>query len=138
MLSPSGSATALASLASKTSAVLKAEVLSLASISNNLIHVFMSPDIILSGKPLTKCQSTHVTCALQYSYHLSHIILGNKSVHHHSEAHNHHTCTVMILSFRTDRSGQTVQAQIRLLLKEQSDQGLHWLLFHRHLFDKKP
>ena len=37
--------------------------------------------------------------------------------------------TVMILSFRTDRSGQTVQTLIRLLLEEQSDQGLHCLLF---------
>ena len=35
--------------------------------------------------------------------------------------------TVMILSFRTDMSGQTVQTQIRLLLEEQSDQGLHCL-----------
>ena len=33
--------------------------------------------------------------------------------------------TVMILSFRTDRSGQTVQTQIRLLPEEQSEQGLH-------------
>ena len=33
--------------------------------------------------------------------------------------------TVMVLSFRTDRSRQTVQIQIRLLLEEQSDQGLH-------------
>ena len=41
--------------------------------------------------------------------------------------------TVMIQSFRTDRSGQTVQTQIRLLLEEQSDQGLHCLLFHLHL-----
>ena len=40
------------------------------------------------------------------------------------------------LSFRTDRSGQTVQTQIRLLLEEQSDQGLHCLLFHLHLFDE--
>ena len=40
--------------------------------------------------------------------------------------------TVMILSFWTNRSGQTVQTQIRLLL----DQGLHCLLFHLHLFDK--
>ena len=32
----------------------------------------------------------------------------------------------MVLSFRTDRSGQTVQTQIRLLLEEQSDQGLHY------------
>ena len=31
----------------------------------------------------------------------------------------------IVLSFRTDRSGQTVQKQIRLLLAEQSDQGLH-------------
>ena len=40
--------------------------------------------------------------------------------------------TVMTLSFRTDRSGQTVHTQIRLLLEEQSDQGLHCLLFHLH------
>ena len=42
----------------------------------------------------------------------------------------------MILSFRTKRSGQTVQTQIRVLLEDQSDQGLHCLLFHLHLFDK--
>ena len=35
--------------------------------------------------------------------------------------------TVIFLRFRTDRSGQTVQTQIRLLLEEQSDQGLHCL-----------
>ena len=44
----------------------------------------------------------------------------------------------MILNFWTDRSGQTVQTQVRLLLKEQSDQGLHILLFHLHVFDKIP
>ena len=43
--------------------------------------------------------------------------------------------TVMILSFRTDRSGQTVQTQIRLLLEEQSDQGLHCLPFRLHCLD---
>ena len=32
-------------------------------------------------------------------------------------------------------SGQTVQTQIRL--EEQSDQGLHGLPFHLHLFKKK-
>ena len=42
--------------------------------------------------------------------------------------------TVMILSFRTDRSGQTVQTQIRLFLEEQSDQSRHCLLFHLHIF----
>ena len=44
--------------------------------------------------------------------------------------------TVMTLSFRTDRSWQTVQTQIRLLLEEQSDQGLHYLLFNLHRFDE--
>ena len=53
------------------------------------------------------------------------------------EDHNF-LATVMTLSFRTDWSGQTVQTQIRLLLEEQSDQGLHCLLFHLHLFDKIP
>ena len=43
---------------------------------------------------------------------------------------------VMILSFRTDCSRQTVQTQIRLLLEEQSDQDFHCLLFHLHLFDE--
>ena len=41
----------------------------------------------------------------------------------------------MIRSFLTDRSGQTEQTQIRLLLEEQSDQGLHCLPFHVHLLD---
>ena len=31
--------------------------------------------------------------------------------------------------------GQTVQTQIRLLLEEQSDQGLHCLPFHLHRLD---
>ena len=43
--------------------------------------------------------------------------------------------TVMILSFRTDRPGQAVQTQIRLLLEEQSDQGLHCLPFRLHSLD---
>ena len=34
--------------------------------------------------------------------------------------------TVMILSFRTERSRQTVQTKIGLLLEEQSDQGLQF------------
>ena len=43
--------------------------------------------------------------------------------------------TVSFLSFRTDRSGQTVQTQIRVLLEEHSDQGLHCLQFPLHLLD---
>ena len=43
--------------------------------------------------------------------------------------------TVTIISFWTDRPWQTVQTQIRLLLKAQSDQGLHCLPFHLHRLD---
>ena len=41
--------------------------------------------------------------------------------------------TLMILSFWTDMSEQAVQTQIRLLLEEQSDQGLHCLPFFQFL-----
>ena len=41
----------------------------------------------------------------------------------------------MILSFPTDMPGQKVQTQIRLLLEEQSDQGLHCLPFRLHRLD---
>ena len=41
----------------------------------------------------------------------------------------------MTLSFRTDKSGQTVQTQIRLLLEEQSDQDLHCLQIPLYHFD---
>ena len=44
----------------------------------------------------------------------------------------------MNLSIGADRPGKTEQTQIRLLLEEQSDQGLHCLLFHLHLLDKIP
>ena len=45
------------------------------------------------------------------------------------------TLTLMILSFQTDMPRQTVQTQIRLLLEEQSDQGLHCLPFCLHRLD---
>ena len=45
------------------------------------------------------------------------------------------SCTVQILCIGTDRSQQTVQTKIRLLLKKQSDQGLRCLPFHQHLLD---
>ena len=43
----------------------------------------------------------------------------------------------MILRFLTDRFGQILQTQIRLLLEveEQSDQGLHYLQYCLHLLD---
>ena len=43
--------------------------------------------------------------------------------------------TVMILSFWIDMAVQTVQTQIRLLLEEQSDQGLQCLPFRLHRLD---
>ena len=46
------------------------------------------------------------------------------------------TCgTVISLNIGTDRSEQTVQTEIRLLLMEQSDQGLLCLLFCLHLLN---
>ena len=42
--------------------------------------------------------------------------------------------TVIILNIGTDRSEQTVRTQIRLLLMEQSDQGLLCLLFCLHFW----
>ena len=47
----------------------------------------------------------------------------------------HNMTTLVILSFPTDRPGQTLQTQIRLLLEEQSDLGLHCLPFRLHLLD---
>ena len=49
--------------------------------------------------------------------------------------HIHLRITVQILCIGTDRSQQTVQTKIRLLLKKQSDQGLRCLPFHQHLLD---
>ena len=44
----------------------------------------------------------------------------------------------MIPSYRIDRSWQTVQTQIRLLLEEQPDQDLYCLLFHLYFLVKYP
>ena len=43
--------------------------------------------------------------------------------------------TVNFLSIQIDRSEKTVKTLIRLLLQEQSDQGLHCLQFHLHSLD---
>ena len=40
--------------------------------------------------------------------------------------------------YLTNRSCQTVQIQIRLLLEEQSDQGFHCLQLGMHLFEELP
>ena len=46
----------------------------------------------------------------------------------HKSYNYHHIPT--ILSFRTERSGQTVQTLIRLLLEGKSDPGLHHLPYY--------
>ena len=48
------------------------------------------------------------------------------------------TVPQLSFSFRTDRTGQTVQTQIRLLPEEHSGQGLHCLLFHLNFLKKYP
>ena len=53
----------------------------------------------------------------------------------HSALNFHMLLIEVILSFQTDWSGQIVQTQIRLLLEEQSDQGLHYLQYCLHLLD---
>ena len=82
---------------------------------------------------------------LGYPLHFPHFYLGQKFVPKSAantenllttnNCRFQNTCTVMILSFRTDRPGQTVQTQIRLLLEEQSDEGLHCLPFRLHRLD---
>ena len=42
--------------------------------------------------------------------------------------------TVIIVNIQTDWAGQTVQTKIRLLLKEQFDQGLHCLSIRLHFY----
>ena len=42
---------------------------------------------------------------------------------------------LQIVCIGTDRSQQTVQTKIRLLLKKKSDQGLRYLPFHQHRLD---
>ena len=62
-------------------------------------------------------------------------LLKNFYSHVEESAHNQKSlsdciATVMILSFWTDIPLQTMHTQIRLLLEEQSDHGLHCLPFH--------
>ena len=85
-------------------------------------------------------QSNRANKLLKFDFFISFccIFLQRKS-HFRDVPLSSQTCyfanTVQILCFGTDRSQQTVQTKIRLLLKKQSDQGLRCLPFHQHLFD---
>ena len=60
----------------------------------------------------------------------THVFNINKlSLNYHQTLEVFFMKTLMIKSFRTDRSRLTVQTQIRLLLQEQSDLGIHYPLF---------
>ena len=61
--------------------------------------------------------------------------MGNKMVSLPLKKKRNEEITVIILNIGTDRSEPTVQTQIRLLLMEQSDQGLLCLLFCLHLLN---
>ena len=78
-------------------------------------------------------------CALDFMWRSELAYIPTRSVYRQTFQENGEFLNnIMILSFRTNMSGQTVQAQIRLLLEEQSDQGLHCLLFHLHLSEENP
>ena len=87
----------------------------------------------------------HNILALNVSYRYSFLVfvslpLGEvrfQGSHHceHDKPSRVFPFTVIILNIGTDRSEQTVQTQIRLLLMEQSDQGLLCLLFCLHLLN---
>ena len=81
------------------------------------------------GKLQTAENKIHVckisTSVLSKLYHIENLIERLEGKQH----------TVVILNIGTDRSEQTVQTQIRLLLMEQSDQGLLCLLFCLHLLN---
>ena len=68
----------------------------------------------------------------------SFLFIGDKKGNGVEEVKNLSNTTVMILNFRKDRSWQTLQTLIRLLLEEQSDQGLHCLLFNFHRVNEIP
>ena len=74
-------------------------------------------------KKINQCQSKVVCLMGNHSVSLRYVQTIGKAI------------TVQILCIGTDRSQQTVQTKIRLLLKKQSDQSLRCLPFHQHLLD---
>ena len=82
---------------------------------------------------VTTCFYGELTKIIPNYHQILPLILSSESGQDHccSPARN----TVIILNIGTDRSEQTVQTQIRLLLMEQSDQGLLCLLFCLNLLN---
>ena len=81
--------------------------------------------------PMIQLEYISCFCLHFYSYYCNLLISQSKFLGPENLLQD----TVQILCIGTDRSQQTVQTKIRLLLKKQSDQGLHCLPFHQHLLD---
>ena len=62
--------------------------------------------------------------------------LGNQNYVSNGTIEKFQDPTVLFLCFRIDRFAKTVQTQIRLILEEQSDQGLHCLESRLHHSDE--
>ena len=62
-------------------------------------------------------------------------VYANKKEFAHEKQILSFISTVQVLCIGTDRSQQTGQTKMGLLLKKQSDQGLRCLPFHQHLLD---
>ena len=84
-----------------------------------------------------RSNSNEMSCQVTVFYVLwpYHVLTVNLEGTGFSRTHLRNANTVKILCIGTDRSHQTVQTKIRLLLKKQSDQGLRCLPFHPHLLD---
>ena len=120
-----------------------------AALYKSTLSSLSQPDTVdMTEKPLkvmlnTNKQTTTFRNLTFESHHEKKLFLPYENNTGASTQFNQHLChslprkyiTIMILSFRPDRPGQTVQTQIRLLLKEQSDQGLHCLSFCLHRLD---
>ena len=94
-------------------------------IRNHLNEVVVTPthNLCLSKNKL------HITFFLSENCHF-YSRLNRSILHRHVNIMGlPKTCTVMILSFWTDWSGQIMQTQ------EQSDQGVHYLQYCLHLLD---
>ena len=76
------------------------------------------------AKQPVSSQSGALSILQHLNFVLLYLILDNKK-----------NITVNILNIGTYRSEQTVHTQIRLLLLEQSDLGMHCLSFYLHLLD---
>ena len=104
--------------------------------SNNVCIITLIPQL-LGGVRYGRTFCSHITpaqCSIKMcdSARFKAVALENGNIGKSSRCKN--MFTVQILCIGTDRSRQTVQTKIRLLLKKQSDQGLRCLPFHQHLF----